>query len=747
MTDASNKPIALTQNIEVYNLFVDPKFIRDKPRVIDILTPVIYTHLCEKNGLNEVDTLGCIQNIERFAQIQILPVPKVVFYTQEELGENYGSTTGISLRQQEIIEENSSIDQERREIINAFSGDQAVGIIKSTLENKISIGLKEQNYLGYFENAAFLAELSGLNLPYVSIQGRHYVYIVPWRVGNLSDAKQQLSEVVKKYGYAYSDQQINNLFVRQENRYVKLADGLNATLAKQINDLINDNYSIKSTCEWQDDSCVKGIPLLHGVGLEKYETRYYPYGTFAANLLGFYSKDGYPLYGVEQYFDTLLKGTPGEIRGLSTPLLWQVGSNEVAITQPVDWRDIYLTIDPMIQKKLEQLAAYYTDLFNADSIAAIVMNPFNGKVVSMVNYPTFNPNSYQEAYQLKPLSLTESVFVEDDTYRDIPVFYLSGEKILPATYTQRKDPTLQKYISANKLGAQVFIDKNIAQPYEPGSIIKPFTTAIGLDSDEISLYDYYDDPNKVELDIGNGLVQVIGNADKKNCWGIHPLLHAVIFSCNIGMVRIGQQIGKEVFYNYMEKFGFGKPTGIELAGERQGRIEGPNNIPISQFYNNTFWQGMLATPIQVAAWYSILVNGGHVVKPTLVDKIFDPETGQYMENQPKIGAQIIKPETSEQMRDTLFQVVYAWLTRQYGIPGYTLGGKTGTSQLAFQGKYMSGPGWTDGSFVGIVTKDDLKYVVVIQVHRPRTTQYGEYTAGRLFGDLAKFLIEKWLITK
>lgn len=747
MTDASNKPIALTQNIEVYNLFVDPKFIWDKPKVIDILTPIIYTHLCEKNGLEDVNTLGCIQNIERFAQIQILPTPKVVFYTQEELGDNYWSATGISLMQQEIIEENSTIDLERQQIMSAFSGDQAINIIKSTLDNKISIGIKEKNYLWYFENNWFLDELSWMNLPYVEIQNRHYVYVVPNRVPNIVSAREELHQVLKKFWYAYSDQQITNLFVQQENRYVKLADGLNAILAKKVNDLINDNYTIKSTCEGRWDSCIKGIPLLHWVWLEKNETRYYPYSKFAANIIWFYAKEGYPLYGVEQYFDSLLKGTPGEIRWLSTPLLGQIGSNEVAITQPVDGRDIYLSIDPMIQKKLEQLAEYYTKSFNADSIAAIVMNPYDGKIISSVNYPTFDPNNYQDAYKLKPLSLTESVFVDDDTYRDIPVFYLSWEKVLPTTYEQRKDPTIPKYISTNKLGAQVFIDKNIAQAYEPGSIIKPFTAAIGIDSDEISLYDYYDDPNKVEIDIGNGLVQVIGNADKKNCWGIHPMLHAVIFSCNIGMVRIGQKIGKEVFYNYMDKFGFGKPTWLELAGERPGRIEWPNNIPISQFYNNTFGQGMLATPVQIAAGYSILVNGGHVVKPTLIDKIYDPETQQFIENQPKIGAQVIKPETSAKLRDTLFQVVYAGLTKQYGIPGYTLGGKTGTSQLAFQGRYMNGPGWTDWSFVGMVTKDDLKYIVVIQVHRPRTSQYGEYTAGKLFGDLAKFLIEKGLITK
>lgn len=147
VTDSSNKSLALTQNMEMYNLFIDPKFVWDKPRVIEILTPILYSHLCEKNGLNTVDTLGCIENIERFAQIQILPVPKTVFYTIETLGESYGSQTGINLMQQQIIEENSIIDQERVKIINAFSGEQARNMIKATLENKISIGVKEKNYL------------------------------------------------------------------------------------------------------------------------------------------------------------------------------------------------------------------------------------------------------------------------------------------------------------------------------------------------------------------------------------------------------------------------------------------------------------------------------------------------------------------------------------------------------------------------------------------------------------------------
>lgn len=147
LTDASNKSIALTQNIEVYNLFIDPKFVRDKPRVIEILSPIIYSHLCEKNGLEEVDKLGCITNIERFAQIQILPAAKTVFYTEGELGENFGNQTGIALRQQEIVQENSAIDQERIKIMAAFSGEQAMSMIKATLESKISVGVKQKNYL------------------------------------------------------------------------------------------------------------------------------------------------------------------------------------------------------------------------------------------------------------------------------------------------------------------------------------------------------------------------------------------------------------------------------------------------------------------------------------------------------------------------------------------------------------------------------------------------------------------------
>ena len=356
-----------------------------------------------------------------------------------------------------------------------------------------------------------------MDLGYISIENKHYVYVLPARTSNIVTAKKELDTILAKYAYSYSAQQLSNLFTQQENRYVKLADGISAQLAKQINDLKNDNYDIKSDCKNASADCLSNVPLLHGVGLEKYETRYYPYGNFASNILGFYAKEGYALYGVEQYFNELLKGKAGEIKGLSTPLLGQIASNEVGITQPIDGRDIYLTIDPLIQKKLEQLAEYYTKAFEADSTAAIIMNPFNGKIVASVNYPTFDPNHYRDAYKLQPLSLEERTIIDNDTYKDIPVFYLSGEKILSATYDQRKDPSLKKYVATNKLGASVFVDKNIALSYEPGSIIKPFTTSVGLDSDEISLYDYYTDPNRIEIDIGNGVVQVINNADKKDC--------------------------------------------------------------------------------------------------------------------------------------------------------------------------------------------------------------------------------------
>lgn len=748
VTDDAGQSIALAINWDIYNLYIDPKFVWDRDRVSDILTPDLYKHFCETYWLKKVTKEECITNIEDFTKTTILPRKKILYYSFDEIGTG-AWITGLVEAQITIDQENIEINTQREDIISTFAQNEWEARIREKLKELLTAGKKNKNYVWFFDSPALLEALSWSNLPYISIENNYYVYILPNTARNIDREAGILRDIFSSHWYAYSIESLRPLFQQQDTRYVKITDGINATIAQSIMRAKNENYKIQNECTTSNNNnCEAGIPLLHWVWLEKTTRRYYPLGTFAANLIGYITPQGNPLYGIEQFFDTTLKWTPWQIRWLSTPWIGQVWSNDISIINPVDGGDIYLTIQPYVQKKVENLIEHYVKEFSADSIAILVMDPFSWNIIASANWPTFDPNNPQEAYKLKPLTLEEAYIVDDDSRVDIPVFYASWNDLKIATFDDRKNPLLKKYVAKNLWWPQVFVDKNIAFPYEPWSIIKPFTVSAWIDNDEISLYDFYNDPEwQVKIDLWYWVEQFIRNADKKNCPWQHTFLHALIYSCNVWMVRIAQKIKKEAFFNYMERFGFGKATNIELAWEDPWYIDTAANAWLARFFNTAFWQGMLATPIQIGAAYSAIVNWWFYIKPRIVDKIYDPVAKTYIKNPVKMWAQILKPETSDIMKQALFDVVYWWLTRNFWIPWYTLWGKTWTSQISFKWLYRSGPWWTNASFVWMVTKENLKYVIVIQVRRPRSNQYGEYTAWKIFGDLSKTLIEKDLIQK
>lgn len=208
-------------------------------------------------------------------------------------------------------------------------------------------------------------------------------------------------------------------------------------------------------------------------------------------------------------------------------------------------------------------------------------------------------------------------------------------------------------------------------------------------------------------------------------------------------------IGKESFYNYLDKLGFGKLTNIELAWESEWFVENPSTVALSRFLNNAFGQGLLTTPLQIAAGYASLVNWWYYVKPTVIVWTLDKNTWIYTENKKEILSQIFKPETSEILKNALFNVLdkNPEMRSVTYLEWYNLGWKSWTSQISYKWKYQQGVGWTNASFVGIVTKDDPRYVVVIQIRRPRSNLRWTQTAGRIFREIANFLVNYSLMIK
>jgi cell division protein FtsI/penicillin-binding protein 2 len=214
------------------------------------------------------------------------------------------------------------------------------------------------------------------------------------------------------------------------------------------------------------------------------------------------------------------------------------------------------------------------------------------------------------------------------------------------------------------------------------------------------------------------------------------------------MVRIAQKMGKEIFYNYLDKLAFGKVTWIEVANEDPWFVEWVTSVSDARFFNNTFGQWLLVTPIQLAAGYWAIVNGGYYVKPTIVKWILDKKTNTYYPTTTKITKQIFRPETAEALKVWLFNVIDQNTELKYAkVEWYQLWGKSWTSQISYKGKYMDGVWWTNASFVGVITKDNPKYIVVVQVRRPRQNIWWSATAGKIFWEIAKFIINYALIEK
>lgn len=721
--DKSGQPIKLTENMTLYDIAIDPTMIGlttgdvlMKDRVIELLVPVLYRHFCEIYGMTKPSAEECVQHIEVFANKEILPKAPELFY--------YGS--GIKSAEYNSFDF-AGFEERKQAIITWFSIDKAKQLISDRLQEKIQIGIKPKNYLGYRTDSELLSWLRDQNFSFIDISYDYYVYVVPSKSLNHSRDSKLLQNLFDKYGY---DLDVNRAFQQQTYKYIKLVSSANPQIAKDIQDL---------KIKYRDEKSKDKIPVLHGVILEPYTIRYYSRGSFMSNILGYVDKNGDAYFGVEKYFDEILQGTDGQIRWRSSSFVWTIWANEFEIVNAKNGDDVFLTIDIWIQKEIETIAQKYLSEFTADSVSIMVYDPKVWQIKAMTQAPTFNPNNYNDAYELMPLGVEYSYIVDDLTYMDIPVYIMSWWKAKIATITERQDTTLAKYISKNVFGAQVFMDRNISVPFEPGSVFKTFTTSIWMDTDEIRWTDFYDDPWEVKV-----WTWTIKNASSV-CKGYHTFLEWLINSCNVWMIRIVQRVGKEVFYNYLGKLWFWKETGIELAEEKPWTLDNPSTVAMSRFLNNSFWQWIQVTQIQMAVAYSAIINWWKLIKPTIVSalgkRIANSNVVEKIESIPQIISQIVRSAVSDNMRWSLLQVMDT--NQDYNaarVPGYRLGAKSGTAQMAYRWTMQRWNGRTQATFVWVVSVDDPQYLVLIWISRPRTSQWWVSTSGRVFREVARFLI-------
>lgn len=444
-------------------------------------------------------------------------------------------------------------------------------------------------------------------------------------------------------------------------------------------------------------------PKYPGVGAQEQQYRTYPNGSLAAQVLGFVNDESKGVYGVEQALNGVLGGKAGQLKAVTdvhgVPL---AANTDNILKEPVPGSDVVLTLDVAMQKQLEDTLKSGLERAKSDSGSALIMDPNTGAVKAMANWPTYDPANYGSV---------------DD--------------------------------------ANVFTNPAVSHPLEIGSTMKPLTVAAALDSGAVPLsYSYYD-PSKYVLDDFT-----VKNIEEDGGPGQKNLADLLNLSLNTGAAHMVMKMGgsndtinkkgREVWHDYMTNhYRFGKTTGIEQGYEAEGIVPDPNEgyARALTYANASFGQAMTATPLQLGAAFSAMVNGGTYYRPYLVDYTETGDGKKTVKKPEVLKKDVVSPQVSEDMQPLLEYVINKHsFKRKFDQKTYSVGGKTGTAQIAKpEGGYYEND--YNGTYVGFVGGDSPQYVIVVSVNKPKIPGYaGSQAAQPIFGDLAHMLIDKFNVT-
>lgn len=433
---------------------------------------------------------------------------------------------------------------------------------------------------------------------------------------------------------------------------------------------------------------------LLGIGLTDQVFRTYPEGDLAAQVLGFVNNDGLGQYGVEGYMNKELGGVDG-LRQVKTDTTGNPIAIAGSVEKPaIDGKSYVLTIDRNIQAQAELSLAAGVKNVGAKSGSVIIMDPNSGAIKAMANYPTFEPDNYGK---IKDYS--------------------------------------------------IFSNSIVASQFEPGSGFKMFTMSAGLDSGKVKPSTTYNDTGEVELD---GYT-IKNSSDKK--WGVQNMADVIEKSLNTGVIFVLRSLGgnpeditlagKKLFYEYVQKYGFGKATGVEQSGEAVGAVNKPSKISGNDvnFANMTFGQGISTTMIQMITAASAIANGGKLYQPQLVAGVMEGE--EVKPFSPKIvDTQVISKQAAAETVAMMENVVQGKYGSGYKarMPGYVVAGKTGTAQIP----NANGRGYREdkniGTFIGFAPSKSPKFIMMVRINEPNVSGFAESTTVPVFADIAKWLV-------
>ena len=432
--------------------------------------------------------------------------------------------------------------------------------------------------------------------------------------------------------------------------------------------------------------------ILTGINIDEDTKRYYPYSSLASHIIGFCGSDNQGLDGIEAKYNDILKGETGEISKLIDAKGNEFGDEGESYVSPKQGKNLILGIDMNIQAIVEKyLEEACIDNVCTDGGNVIVMNPKTGDVLAMATYPYYDLNN---------------------------PFTINDEEL------KNNWELLEQSDKSNLLQA-MWRNKAIADTYEPGSTFKLVTASAALEE------------NIAEVDKEgafncSGGIEIAGRRIK--CWryyrphGSQSLRQALMNSCNPVFIGLGQKIGVSKYYEYLNRFGFLRKTGIDLPGEAGSIFLKEEKVGPVELATISFGQRFEVTPIQMITMVSTIANNGKYVYPRIVKQIQDPETGEIEEIEPKYGEQVISEKTAQDILSMMTSVVSEGTGKNARVQGYNIGGKTGTSEDGVNtGKYVT-------SFIGVAPTDDPELTILITLYNP--TGEGGHQGGGVAAPVA-----------
>ena len=466
--------------------------------------------------------------------------------------------------------------------------------------------------------------------------------------------------------------------------------GISEETARKRVEKVSSIERVKTNVAKETGDAIRAYGL-SGVKVDEDYKRYYPYGTLASKVLGFTGADNQGILGLEVKYDEYLQGTNGKILTLTDARGIEIENAGESRLEPVNGYDLCLSLDRNIQMYCEQAAKKVCTKKSADSVSVIVMNPQNGELMAMVNYPEFDLND--------PFTLVGD----------------NGE----AVSAEEKQNLLNK----------MWRNQCISDTYEPGSTFKIITAAAALEEGVVKLDDAFFCPGyKIVEDRRIRCARTTGH-------GAETFETGIMNSCNPVFMELGERLGAENFVGYFKQFGLLSKTNIDLPGEAGTIMHKTENIGPVELATISFGQSFQITPIQLVTTVSSIINGGTRVTPHFGVSVQDADGNTVKTFSYETHENICTAETSETMRYLLEKVVSEGTGKNAKIEGFSIGGKTATSQTLPRSdhKYIS-------SFLGFAPADNPQVLVLVVINNPQGIYYG----GTIAAPVAKEIFENIL---